>query len=98
MSILDHVAKLGKNVPIKRKLLFIVLATTNTALLLASLAVIVFDRQSVKSTMEQEINVLARVIAHRSTAALTFGDSQLASENLETLSEKKQHRYGLYLY
>ena len=88
MSILDYISHLGKNLPIRRKLLLIVLMTMSTALLLASIAVIVYDRQSAKQTMQQEINVLTRVIAHRSTAALTFGDSQLATENLRTLAEK----------
>ena len=89
MAILDHIRDPGKGVPLRRKLLLVVLTTMSLALLLASVAVVVFDRQSAKRTMQQEINVLTRVIAHRSTAALTFGDRQLAMENLATLAEKQ---------
>jgi signal transduction histidine kinase len=89
MSIRDYISRLGKNTPIRKKLLLMVFTTMSMALLLASVAVVVFDRQSAKHTMQQEINVLTRVIAHRSTAALTFGDRQLAMENLRTLAEKE---------
>ena len=88
MSILDYISYLGKDMPIRRKLLLVVLTTMSLALLLASVAVVLFDRQSAKNTLRQEINVLTRVIADRSTAALTFGDRQLARENLATLTEK----------
>lgn len=88
MSTLDIISPLVKNISLRKKLLLVVLTACNTALLLASMAVIIFDRQSAKSTLQQEISVLGSVIAQRSSAALTFYDKQLAEENLLALSEK----------
>jgi len=88
MSILDYITGLGRNLPIKRKLLIMVLVTTNVAMLMMSSAVVFYDRQSAKEMMIQELNSLTRILAHRSTAALAFDDNQLANENLQALSEK----------
>jgi signal transduction histidine kinase len=88
MSTLDFITELGKDVPIKKKLLLIVLIITSLAMLFMSSAVVFYDRQAAKSTMIQELNVLTRIVAHRSTAALAFDDKQLANENLQALSEK----------
>lgn len=89
MSVLDYITDLGKGVPIRRKLLMIVLITTNLALMLAVSAVVFYDRQATKRNMTEELRVLTQVISQRSTAALAFDDKQLAIENLQTLSEKE---------
>lgn len=68
--------------------MLVILIASNTALFLASMAVIIYDRQSDKNTMQQEMKVLANVIAARSAAALTFQDTHLAEENLHAFSEK----------
>ncbi len=88
MAFLDHIAHWARNIPIRKKILLIVLVTMSLALLLASVVAILFDRQAARDNLEQEVNVLARVIAQRSTAALTFGDRHLALENLNTLAGK----------
>lgn len=88
MNALDIITSMGKNISLRKKLLLVVLTASNTALLLASVAVIILDRQSAKFTMQQEMKVLSSVIAQRSSAALTFYDRQLAEENLNTLSER----------
>ena len=84
---LINITSLTKNIPIGKKILFIVLLTTNIALLLATSAVVVYDHQSQKKYLSQELGILTRIIAQRSTAALAFDDKQLASENLQTLVE-----------
>jgi signal transduction histidine kinase len=89
MSTVNYITRITKNIPIGKKLLLIVLLTTNIALLLASTAVVLYDRQSEKTGLSQELGILARVIGQRSTAALAFDDEQLATENLQTLSENK---------
>jgi len=89
MSALNYLTQLTKDVSISKKLVFIVLLTTNIALLLASSAIVIYDRQSEKESLSRELSILTRVISQRSTAALTFSDQQLASENLQALSKNK---------
>lgn len=88
MKLLEYISRKTRDVSIRRKLLLIVGFTINVSLLIISVAVIVYDRQSAKSTLKEEINVLTNVISKRSTAALAFEDNVLARENLSTLSGK----------
>ena len=87
MPVSNHTSHFTKEIPIRKKIILIVLVITNLALLLASTAVVFYDQQSVKRSLSRELGILTRVIAQRSTAALTFYDKQLAEENLQTLSE-----------
>lgn len=78
-------AKLFSRASIRRKLVIIIMFTSVVALSFASSAFIILDRQSVKQSMQQELAVLAKVIAMRSAAALTFQDRRTAAANLESL-------------
>jgi len=89
MSSLNYITSLTKDISISKKLVFIVLLTTNIALLLASISVILYDRKAEKNSLSKELSILTRVVAQRSTAALAFDDKQLAAENLYALSENK---------
>lgn len=88
MSSLDFITSLTKNISLGNKLLLIILLASNVALFIASTAIIIYDRQTDKATMQQEMRVLGNVIAQRSVAALTFQDVHLAEENLRAFSEK----------
>ncbi len=88
MSSLEFITSLGKNISLRNKLLLIILIASNTALFIASTAVIIYDRQSYKEAMQQEMKVLGNVIAQRSAAALTFQDTHLAEENLHAFVKK----------
>ena len=94
MKLLEYISNFSRDISISRKLLLVVGFITNISLLMISLAVIVYDRQSAKSTLKEEINILASVISKRSTAALAFEDAILAKENLSTLSEKSSILVG----
>ncbi|HEY9050280.1 MAG TPA: ATP-binding protein [Gammaproteobacteria bacterium] len=94
MKLLDRIIEFTRDISISRKLLLVVGFITNVSLLMISITVIVYDRQSAKSTLKEEINILASVIAKRSTAALAFEDTVLAKENLATLSEKSSILVG----
>lgn len=89
MFTLDYITRLTKNIPISRKLIYIVLLTTNVTLLLASIAVVLYDRQSEKKSLAQKIDILSSVVSHRTTAALAFNDKLLALENLQALAGNK---------
>ena len=89
MGFITYIAHLTTNLPIKKKIIFIVLVTTSIALLLASSAFVVYDYQTEKQDLSQELGILTRIIAQRSAAALVFEDKALANENLQALSENK---------
>ncbi|MDQ1363788.1 MAG: diguanylate cyclase, partial [Pseudomonadota bacterium] len=88
MNLIDIITSLVKNISLRKKLLLVILTASNTALLLASMAVILYDRQSAKYTLQQEMKVLGSVMAQRSSAALAFNDRQLAEDTLYSLSNK----------
>jgi signal transduction histidine kinase len=76
------------NLPVKQKLLLVIMATTLMGLVLASAAFLGYDRYQVKKNMAQDISALGRLIADRSAAALVFDDPHLAEKNLAALRVK----------
>ena len=65
-----------RNLPVKLKLHLIIMGTVCTALLLACIAVLVYDRFVLYRTMESDLGILAEIFASNSTAALTFDDQK----------------------
>jgi signal transduction histidine kinase len=63
----------------------IIMVASLVGLLLAVGVVFVYDQHMMRKNMAQEINILGEIIADRSTAALSFNDKELASENLAAL-------------
>lgn len=80
--------------PISRKVILIIFITTSIALLVSMSLILAYDRNQYLDIMQKEIRILSRVIALRSTAALTFLDKQLARENLLTMAEKKTVQFA----
>jgi len=74
--------------PIKSKLMLIVMLTSITGLVLAGIIIIAYDGYRGKKEMLQDLSSIALLIADRSTAALAFDDSRLAEENLAALRVK----------
>lgn len=77
-----------RQLPIRKKLVFIAMTATILALLVAGTAFTVYTRQRVKSSMVQDLSALAMLIADRSNAAILFDDPNLARENLASLRVK----------
>jgi signal transduction histidine kinase len=75
--------------PIKRKLTFIIMATTMAALALACAAFITYERVMFRRTMVQDMGTLAQIIGIHSTAALVFNDPQSAEETLAALTAER---------
>lgn len=71
---------------LKTKLMLVVVATSFVGLLVASIALVTYDRYSATASLLQDMEVLGRVIADRSNAALVFHDETLARENLAALA------------
>ncbi|MEW5903297.1 MAG: response regulator [Pseudomonadota bacterium] len=77
------------DLPIKSKLTLIILGCTAIALALEGFAYIAYERMRVQDDMLRDLNSVARIIADRSTAALTFGDEKVALETLSALRSKR---------
>jgi len=77
-----------RNLSIRRKLTFIVMATSSVALLLACAAFGLYDKIVFQQSMVEDLEIQAEIIATHSTAALTFGDSKAIEEILAALKAK----------
>lgn len=75
------------NLPIRSKLVGMIMIVTLSSLVLASGALITYDIRHAKQELIQEVSTLARLLGNRSTAALVFDDPTLARENLQALHE-----------
>lgn len=74
-----------RNIPIKQKLMIIVMTTTIAALVLAGLGIVTFDLILYRANLKRDLSALARIIADNSTAALSFNDPNSAAETLAAL-------------
>ena len=76
-----------QNLPIQKKLLSILLFSSVSGLVIAAFFLLVFEVSDFKQKAQKELSTMAQLIANRSTAALTFDDSELAKENLSSLEK-----------
>ena len=74
-----------KNISIKHKLMFVILLTTASALLLMNTALIPYDISKSKRSLLDSLIVQAKITASNSTAALAFNDKSAAEEILSSL-------------
>jgi signal transduction histidine kinase/DNA-binding response OmpR family regulator len=74
-----------KDLPIRRKLMMIILAIVGIVLTLACVALAVNEVVSFRCSVTEDLRILAEVIGNNSAAALTFGDHRAAEENLAGL-------------
>lgn len=74
-----------RDLPIRQKLVLIVVLSTGGALVLASAGLIVSDLIRFRDEMERDLANLAEIIAMNSTAALSFDDAEAATETLSSL-------------
>lgn len=77
------------NLPIQRKLIGIILLTLWSGLLLAFAALISYDYQQSKQSLQQELLVLSQVIGERSQVALAFADQRAAKQNVASLKFRR---------
>src|SRR2546425_11923387 len=70
---------------IRRKLTLIIMAITSVVLLLACLALAGYDLVTMRRAEPRKLATLSDVLAGNSTAALTFGEAQAATEVLSAL-------------
>ncbi len=86
-----------RDIPIKQKLVIIIMATTAAALLLAGLGIVLADSVLFRGYLRRDLAALARIIADNSTAALAFNDPKTAAETLGAL-RARPHVVGACIY
>jgi PAS domain S-box-containing protein len=77
--------RLFRDMPIKQKLLAIIMSVTAAALLLSGLGIVIADSVLFRSGMQRDISALAEIVADNSTAALAFDDPRTATQTLGSL-------------
>ena len=79
-----------RNVPIKRKLMLVILMTSGFAILLMGTALITYELVTFRSALTNNMEVLAQIIGSNSTATLAFDDRENAKEILRALAAENQ--------
>src|ERR1700736_1903021 len=79
-----------RNLPIKRKLILVILLTSTFALWLMGTALITYEFITFRRGLAVNMSVLARIIGANSTAALAFDDAANGREILAALSAEHQ--------
>lgn len=79
-----------RDLPIKRKLMLVILLTSSFALLLMGSALITYELITFRRTLAAGMGVLANIVGSNSTAALAFQDRKNAQEILGALSAEPQ--------
>ncbi len=78
-----------RNISIRRKLTLIIVIISTVSLLLASIAFITTDRINSRKSLGNNLRAMADIIAANSSAALIFGDTNAAEENLGFLGAQE---------
>ncbi len=79
-----------RDLPIKRKLVGIIVLTSLAVLGLASLALLTYELYSYRETTRRHLTTVAEIIAANSTAVLIYDDEKLAAEILSGLRAEKE--------
>jgi signal transduction histidine kinase/DNA-binding response OmpR family regulator len=79
-----------QDLPIRRKLRLLIVATGSIALVLASVTLLILKSMDLRKETLTEISTLAEVMGANTTAALTFQDRQAAEETLSALRADKR--------
>ncbi|WP_129125019.1 response regulator [Geomonas oryzae] len=75
--------------PIRKKMMLILMITSGFTLILASLTFVAGTFIWARVAMRQELSALASIVGHNSSAALAFGDRTDARRTLQFLEDRK---------
>jgi len=79
-----------QNLPIKRKVMAVIMLTSIAVLLLTAAAFMFYDLITFRQTLIRNLDTTASIIADESTAALAYGDEKTAREILAPLRADPQ--------
>jgi PAS domain S-box-containing protein len=74
-----------RDIPIKQKLVIMIMVTTTLALLLAGVGIVLTDSFLFRGYLRRDLSSLGKIIAENSTAAIAFNDSKSAALTLGAL-------------
>jgi PAS domain S-box-containing protein len=74
-----------RDMPIKQKLMAIIMTVTGAALVLSGLGIVIADSYLFRGAMQRDLSALAQIVADNSTGALAFDDPQAAAQTLASL-------------
>jgi two-component system, sensor histidine kinase and response regulator len=83
------------SLPIKLKLMFIMMLTSGVAVLCMAIASLIDEAVTERQSIRNQLETLAQMIGSRSTGALTFDDRRTAEENLNALEVKLNIVYAV---
>jgi signal transduction histidine kinase len=83
------IVELFRNLTIKNKLRLIIIFNVTLALLLACVAVLIYDQVSSRNEMKTDLESLAEIVGSNCAAALIFRDQKSAEEALVGLNAKR---------
>ncbi len=89
MSIKSRIKQRFSTLSLRHKLVLIVMVTNTLTLLLACTIFIFYNVHEARQSLVRELEMLGSVIGSRSAAALSFGDQNLANDNLLALRANK---------
>ena len=81
--------RIFSNISIRHKLTLLIVVISSVSLLLACLAFVTADRLNTRGLLGSNLHTMADIIAANSSAALLFGDSGAAEQNLGFLKAQK---------
>jgi signal transduction histidine kinase/CheY-like chemotaxis protein len=84
-----------RNLPVKLKLHLIIMGTVCIALLLACVAVLLYDHMVLYETAENDLGILTEIFAANTSAALTFDDPRTAKELLSGLKARRSVEFAV---
>jgi PAS domain S-box-containing protein len=79
-----------RDIPIKRKLMLVIMLTSTAALLVATVAVATFSRNTVHRAMVNDLEAVADIVGANSTAAIAFNDRKAAKETLASMKTRSE--------
>ena len=79
-----------RDIPIQRKLMLVIMATSTTTLLVATAAVAMFSWKTVRGALVNDLDAVADVVGANSTAAIAFHDRKTADETLSSLKTRAE--------
>lgn len=78
-----------RDVPIRRKLILVILITTGFVVLVTRTSFVVYELMNYRRTLVYQLQVIARIVANNSTAALAFNAPEDADEILGALRAER---------
>jgi signal transduction histidine kinase/CheY-like chemotaxis protein/HPt (histidine-containing phosphotransfer) domain-containing protein len=78
-----------RRLPFKTKLVMLILLTTVVALVVEGIGFLAYEHVRIREELKLDLASLARIVADRNTAALSFNDDRVAKETLAALRVKR---------